>query len=98
MKKFVQHSPPHPGEILLEFYFEPLGLSITDAAVKLRIARPNLSAIINSKAGISPLMAMKLSKAFKTTPQYWMNLQMAYDLWLVSQNEKKVLKEIIELC
>lgn len=91
MKKLILHSPPHPGEILLEFYLEPLGLSVTEASEKLLIARPNLSAIINGKAGISPLMAIKLSKAFDTTPHYWMNLQSSYDLWqAVISNERQL--------
>ncbi|MFN7493919.1 MAG: HigA family addiction module antitoxin [Cyclobacteriaceae bacterium] len=83
MKAFIQHSPQHPGEILQEYYFEPLGLSISDAAKKLLITRSNLSSIVNGKAGISPLMAVKLSKAFNTSPEYWMNLQASHDLWQV---------------
>jgi addiction module HigA family antidote len=83
MKAFIQHSPPHPGEILQEFYFEPLGLTISEAAKKLLITRPNLSSIINGKAGLSPLMTVKLSKAFKTSPQFWMNIQASHDLWQV---------------
>ncbi len=88
MKKFIQHNPPHPGEILYEMYFEPLGLSVTQAASKLLITRPNLSSIINGKAGISPQMAIKLSRAFNTTPHYWLNLQANYDLWQVLQKDK----------
>lgn len=72
---------------MFEFYLEPLKLSITEASEKLLIARPNLSAIINGKAGISPLMALKLAKAFDTTPQYWMNLQANYDLWQAGKND-----------
>ena len=87
MKQNIQYSPPHPGEILLEFYFEPLQLSVTDASGKLFISRPRLSDIVNGKAGISPQMALKLSRAFNTTPQYWMNLQMNYDLWLARENK-----------
>jgi addiction module HigA family antidote len=94
MKRFVQHSPPHPGEILLEFYFEPLGLTVTEAAKKLAIARPNLSQLINGKMGISPLMAVKLSKAFKTTPNYWLNMQASYDLWQVMESEKEKISEV----
>ncbi len=90
MKRLVQNDPPHPGDILYEFYLEPLKLSITEASDKLLIARPNLSAIINGKAGISPQMALKLSKAFNTTPQYWMNLQANYDLWQASKNDKVI--------
>lgn len=92
MKKFIQHNPPHPGEILFEFYFEPLKLTITSAAEKLLITRPNLSAIINRKAGISPQMAVKLAKAFNTTPHYWLNLQANYDLWQVLENDRTAAK------
>ena len=90
MKEFIQHSPPHPGEILSELYFEPLNLTVTEAAVKLLISRPNLSAIINGKAGISPQMALKLAKAFNTTPHYWLTLQANYDLWQVLENDDAV--------
>jgi addiction module HigA family antidote len=92
MKHIIQHSPPHPGEILLEFYLEPLELSVTDAATKLKITRPRLSDIINGKAGISPLMALKLSRAFNTTPYYWMNLQTNYDLWEANKDNKELNK------
>lgn len=88
MKKFIQYDPPHPGEILSEFYLEPLNLTVTEAAEKLFITRPNLSAIINRKAGISAHMAIKLAKAFKTTPHYWLNLQAAYDLWQAMSKHK----------
>jgi addiction module HigA family antidote len=83
MNAFIQHSPPHAGEILQEYYLEPLGLSISGAAKKLLITRPNLSSIVNGKAGITPLMAVKLSKAFNTSPEYWMNLQASHDVWQV---------------
>ncbi len=92
MKKFIQHDPPHPGDILYELYFEPLKLSITDAAEKLLITRPNLSAIINGKAGISPQMAVKLGRAFNTTPHYWLNLQANYDLWQILENDESFSK------
>ena len=90
MKKFIQHSPPHPGEVLHEFYFEPIKLTVTDAAEKLLIARPNLSAIVNGKAGISPSMALKLAKAFDTTPHYWLNLQANYDLCQIMQTDEAI--------
>lgn len=91
-KDFIQHSPPHPGEMLRELYLEPLGLSVTEAARKLLISRPRLSDIINGKAGISPLMALKLSKAFNNTPYLWMNMQNSYDLWHAGKESKDVSK------
>lgn len=94
MKQLIQHNPPHPGEILLEVYLEPLGLSVTEAAQKLLISRPRLSDIINGKAGISPLMALKLGKAFGTTPNLWLNMQNSYDLWHEGQKEAEAVRKV----
>jgi len=79
------HNPPHPGEVIRELCLEPLGLSVTDAATALGISRKTLSAILNGRAGISPEMAIRLSKAFDTTPESWLNQQMQYDLWQTIQ-------------
>jgi len=81
MKDLFQHEPPHPGEILLEFYLSPLGLDVTAAAKKLRINRSRLFRIISGKARISAGDARKLSKVFKNTPFLWMNMQRSNDLW-----------------
>ena len=81
------HNPAHPGEILKEDCIEPLGLSITEAAKGLGISRKTLSELVNGKAGVSPLMAMRLSIAFpNTSPQFWLNLQNQYDLWKERDN------------
>ena len=77
----MMHNPPHPGEVLKELYVAPLALSVTELAKALNIARKTLSAILNGHAGISPLMAIKLSTAFDTTPESWLELQNQYDLW-----------------
>ncbi len=82
----IQFNPPHPGEILKMDYLSPLKLTVTDVANGLGIARKNLSAIINGKGGISPEMAMRLSEAFDTTPDLWLNLQANYDLWKVKKS------------
>lgn len=73
-------NPSHPGEILLEDYLTPLNLTVTDAANALGVARKTLSDIVNCKAGISTEMALRLSLAFDTTPESWLNMQLAYDL------------------
>ena len=86
-------NPPHPGEILKEDYLVPLNLTVTEVAAGLGIARKNLSAIINGHAGISPEMAIRLSKAFNTTPQLWLNMQKEYDLWNAMQKEKEIVVE-----
>jgi addiction module HigA family antidote len=87
-----QFNPPHPGEILKMDYLIPLKLTVTDVAKGLAIARKNLSAILNGKAGISPEMALRLSEAFDTTPDLWLNLQANYDLWKAKKSgiERKI--------
>lgn len=77
----MMYDPPHPGELLRADYLEPLGLTVTDAAKALGIARKTLSAVLNGRAAISPAMAYRLSKALDTSPELWINLQSQYDLW-----------------
>lgn len=84
------HNPPHPGEVLKELCLEPLGLSVTRTAEALGVSRKTLSAILNGRAGISPEMALRLSKAFSTTPESWLNQQMHYDLWVTQKNVGKL--------
>ena len=84
----LMHNPPHPGEIIREFCLEPLGLSVTEAAKALGISRKTLSAIVNQRAGISPEMAVRLSIAFDTTAESWLNQQTQYDLWNAEQHRK----------
>jgi antitoxin HigA-1 len=79
------HNPPHPGEVLRELCLDPLGLTVTDAAEALGVSRKTLSAILNGRAGISPEMAIRLSKAFGTSAESWLNQQMQYDLWVAEQ-------------
>ena len=73
-------NPPHPGEIIRELCIEPLGITITEAAKGLGVSRKTLSAIINGRAGITPEMAIRLGKAFDTSPESWLNQQIQYDL------------------
>jgi addiction module HigA family antidote len=84
------HNPPHPGEILKELCLEPLGVSITEAAEALGVSRKTLSSIINGKAGISPEMAVRLSIAFNTSSESWLNQQTQYDLWRAEQHRKEL--------
>lgn len=72
-------NPVHPG-ILLKDNIETLGISVTEFAFKLGVSRQIVSRIINQKAGISTEMALKLAKAFNTTPEFWLNMQQKYDL------------------
>lgn len=82
------YNPPHPGEIIKELCLEPLGLTVTRAAEALGVSRKTLSAVLNGRAGISPEMAIRLSLAFDTTAESWLNQQAHYDLWLARQNQQ----------
>ncbi|WP_198243646.1 HigA family addiction module antitoxin [methane-oxidizing endosymbiont of Gigantopelta aegis] len=86
----LMHNPPHPGEVLKELCIEPLGLTVTDAAKALGVSRKTLSAILNGKSGISPEMAVRLSIAFNTSSESWLNQQTQYDLWQAEQHRKKL--------
>jgi addiction module HigA family antidote len=84
------YNPPHPGEIIKELCLEPLGLTVTRAAEALGVSRKTLSAILNGRAGISPEMAIRLSLAFDTSAESWLNQQVQYDLWLARQNQQTI--------
>ena len=75
------HNPPHPGEIIKDLCLKPLGLTVSEAAAALRVSRKTLSSILNGRAGITPVMALRLALAFNTTAESWMNQQVQYDLW-----------------
>ena len=80
------HNPPHPGKVLKSLCLEPLGLTVTGAAGALGVRRRTLSAIVNGRSGITPEMAVRLSLAFDTTAEGWLDQQLQYDLW---QAERK---------
>ena len=75
------HNPPHPGEIVRSECLEPLGLTVTRAAQGLGVTRQALSDLVNEKAGVSVEMAIRLSQAFGSTPEVWLGMQTAYELW-----------------
>lgn len=84
------HNPPHPGKVLRELCIEPMGLSVTAAADSLGISRKTLSAILNGHSGISPEMAVRLSIAFGTSSESWLNQQVLYDLWMAEKKRKNL--------
>ncbi len=92
MRKMIRR-PTHPGIIIKEDYLLPLSITIKDMAANLGVSRKTLSKIINERGAITPDMSLRLSRAFDTTPDFWLNLQKNYDLWqaeTVSQEWKKV--------
>lgn len=80
------YNPAHPGEVLKELYLDPLNLTITEAAKGLQVTRKTLSMLVNGRAGISEEMALKLAKAFDTSPESWLNMQHQYNLWNLKDN------------
>ncbi|THB71835.1 MAG: addiction module antidote protein, HigA family [Desulfovibrio sp.] len=79
--------PTHPGVIIRDDYLEPLSLSVTALAERLGVSRKHLSNVINEKVGVTPDMALRLSRAFNTTPDLWLNLQRNHDLWVAEHSD-----------
>jgi addiction module HigA family antidote len=86
--------PPHPGEILREDVLPALGIPKTAVAAALRISRETLYKILNEKGAVTPSIALRLAKAFGNSPEFWLNLQQAYDIATASEAEAKVLDEV----
>lgn len=82
------HNHPHPGSILKETVFDPLKLSVTEAAGRLAMSRVALSRVLNGKAGISPDLAVRLEMAGASSARFWMTLQSNYDLWCARQHKQ----------
>ncbi len=87
------YNPPHPGEIIKKLCLEPLNISVTATAKALGVSRKTLSSIINGHAGISPEMAIRLSIAFGTTAESWLQQQIQYDLWQAERKREKLVVE-----
>jgi addiction module HigA family antidote len=83
-------NPPHPGRSIKTACLEPLGLSVTEGAKVLGVSRQTLTKVIGGKSGISPEMAIRLTKAFGSTPETWLRMQVAYDLAAARRDESKI--------
>ena len=84
------HNPPHPGEMLLEMWLKPLNLSITQAALQLKVSRKTLSEIVNCKAAVTPEMSLRFELAFGKSAESWLGAQAAYDLWQMQDRKKSM--------
>lgn len=83
-------NPPHPGRSIRTACLEPLGLSVTEGAKVLGVTRQALNNVVNGRAGISPEMAIRLSKAFGSTAETWLQMQLAYDLSEARKAEHRI--------
>ena len=89
--------PIHPGEIIKEEYLEPLSMSVNALAIALRVPASRINDVVRQKRGVSIDTALRLARYFNTTAQFWMNLQISYDLKIARQNMAKIEDEIIPL-
>ncbi len=83
-------NPPHPGRSIRSACLEPLGLSVTEGAKILGVSRQTLTKVINGNSGISPAMAIRLTKAFGSTAETWLRMQVAYDLAAARKDEDRI--------
>lgn len=89
--------PIHPGEIIKEEYLEPLSMSVNALAIALRVPASRINDVVRQKRGVSIDTALRLARYFNTTAQFWMNLQISYDLKIARQNITNIEDEIIPL-
>src|SRR4030066_52616 len=88
MVRVPTHRPPtHPGEMLLEEFLGPMGLSQRDLADGIRVPYQRINEIVNGRRGITPSTALRLGKFFEVSPDFWMNLQLRWDLYFTLQYE-----------
>lgn len=86
----IMHNPAHPGELVKHDCLDALGLSVTEGAKVLGVTRQALSNLVNKHAGLSPEMAIRLEKAYGSSAQAWLKMQMQYDLWVAQQKASEI--------
>ena len=86
--------PTHPGEMLLEEFLGPMGISQRDLADNIHVPYQRINEIVNGRRGITPSTALRLAKFFDMSPDFWMNLQLRWDLYFAKQDEMKILESI----
>jgi addiction module HigA family antidote len=96
MKMPTNRPPIHPGEILLEEFMKPYGMTQTEIARRIGVSRKHISEVVNGRKGISTDMALRLSRLFGTSPELWLNGQIAWDVWNAMRGENACKFETIE--
>ncbi len=89
-----QRAPTHPGEMLIEEFLKPMGLTQRELANAIRVPYQRINELVNGRRGMTPSTALRLARYFGTSPDFWMNLQLRWDLYHVSQAEKDELRAI----
>ena len=90
----TNRTPTHPGEMLLEEFLNPMGITQRDLADNIHVPYQRINEIVNGRRGITPSTALRLAKFFGMSADFWMNLQLRWDLYFARQNEKRVLETI----
>jgi antitoxin HigA-1 len=90
----THRAPSHPGEMLLREFLEPLGLTQTELAERMEIPFQRVNSLVNGRRGVTPDTALRLSKVFGTTPGFWMNHQLRWDLFYAEREAKRALERI----
>ena|SRR5438105_6751353 len=90
----TNREPTHPGEMLLEEFLIPMGLTQRELAASIHVPYQRINELVNGKRGVSPSTALRLAKAFGTSPDFWMNLQLRWDLYHALKQEEKQLQRI----
>lgn len=90
----TNRTPTHPGEMLLEEFLHPMGLTQRDLADNIHVPYQRINDIVNGRRGITPSTALRLAKFFNMSPDFWMNVQLRWDLYFAQQDEVKILETI----
>ncbi len=90
----THRTPTHPGEMLLEEFLKPMGISQKELAQTINVPYQRINEIINGKRGITPSTALRLAKAFNVSADFWINIQIRWDLYFANEAESKALKSI----
>jgi len=93
----THREPTHPGEMLLEEFLNPMGITQRELAEKIHVPYQRVNEIINKRRGITPSTALRLAKLFRVSEDFWMNLQLRWDLYRARLNESKALRDIRQL-
>ena len=86
--------PTHPGEMLLEEFLTPMGLTQRELADAIHVPYQRVNELVNGRRGVTPSTALRLAKLFGTSADFWMNLQLRWDLYFAQQQETRILKSI----
>jgi addiction module HigA family antidote len=90
----TDRAPTHPGEMLLEEFLKPMGMSQQQLARQIRVPFQRVNELVNRRRGVTPATALRLSRLFGNTPDFWMNLQIRWDLYKTQRKEAAILKKI----